>query len=383
MNKPIYLDYAAATPVSPAVIEAMLPYFSDNFYNPSSSYQAARQVKAAINDARARVAHWLGARTSEIIFTAGATESINAAIHGIMRQFPDANLLVAQIEHDAVLETAANYSHKIIPVQSNGSLEIADIAKLVDDQTVLITASYANNEIGTIQPLRKISQLIETVRESRLKNGNKMPLYLHTDASQAASYLDLHASSLGVDLMTLNGGKIYGPKQTGALFVKAGIRLHPYISGGGQEFGVRSGTENVPGIIGFALALDIAQSERLNTVAKQSTLRDELQRELQSSFPNLTVNGNLKKRLPNNLHVSWPGVDGERLVMLLDENGVQAATGSACAANKGTASHVLKAIGMEESLLQGSLRLTIGTPTTSEHIKQAAKIIIKSVKSLL
>lgn len=375
----IYLDYAAATPMHPRVLEAMLPYFRDRFYNPSSSYLAANKIKTAVNVARARVAHWLGARPSEIIFTAGATESINLAIKGVMELFPDANMVTLGIEHDAVLATAANYDHKIVKVSLNGLVDLEDIKSQIDDKTVLVSIGYANNEIGTIQPLKEIANILEKIRADRQKSDNNLPLFLHADASQASGYLDLHASSLGVDLMTLNGGKVYGPKQTGLLYVRAGIRLKPLITGGGQELGLRSGTENVAGVVGFATALDIAQAERKESIAKISALRDELQRRLQENFPDMVVNGNSKKRLPNNLHVSWSGVDGERLVMLLDERGVMASTGSACAANKQTASHVLGAVGMEDSLLQGSLRLTLGAPTTEDEIARAADVITKAV----
>jgi cysteine desulfurase len=207
-------------------------------------------------------------------------------------------------------------------------------------------------------------------------------LYLHTDASQAGCYLDLHASRLGVDLLTLNGGKMYGPKQTGVLFIKTGVQVAPLVVGGGQEFGLRSGTENVAGSVGLATALDIAQSERKEALAKASALRGGLERQLLAALPDTVVNGNPKKHLPNNLHVSWPGIDGERLLMLLDEHGVMASTGSACAANKQTASHVLRACGLGDSAIQGSLRLTLGRPTTAAQVKTAATRIIAAVKQV-
>ncbi len=381
MTAGVYLDYAAATPLDPRVAIAMQPYWAEDFYNPSSPYLAARKVKTAVEDARARVAHWLGARTAEVVFTAGATESVNIAIHGVMQLFGQANIIVAPTEHLAVLESAKRYQHKLAAVTPDGTVDIAALEKRIDDHTVLISVSYANNEIGTIQPMTQLGQLVQKIRQRRRLANNDLPLYVHTDASQAAGYLDLHASRLGVDLMTLNGGKIYGPKQTGILFVKAGTRLTSPMSGGGQEGGMRSGTENVPGIVGFATALNLVQTDKKEANAKCSGLRDELQRRLVQALPGTVVNGNLKRRLPNNLHVSWPGVDGERLVMQLDEQGVMAATGSACAANKQTASHVLQAIGLSDNLLQGSLRLTLGAPTTQADIVRAAEIIIKSVQS--
>lgn len=378
----IYLDYAAATPVDPRVRLAMEPYIEEDFYNPSSPYMAAREVKKVVTEARARVAFWLGARGTEIIFTAGATESINIAIHGVMQQFPGSKVVVLSTEHESVLQSAARYDHAIAPVLPNGNADLDKLQQLIDDQTVLVSVAYANNEIGTIQPLSQIGQMVQKIRTARMKAGNHLPLYLHTDASQAAGYLDLHASRLGVDLMTLNGAKIYGPKQTGILYIKAGTQLQSPFTGGGQEGGVRSGTENVSGIVGLATALDLVQEERRESQAKYMALRDELQRRITEALPNTVVNGNLKRRLPNSLHLSWAGVDGERLVLLLDEHGVMAATGSACAANKQTASHVLQACGLDDDLLQGSLRLTVGEPTTTDDVARAAEIIIKSVESL-
>lgn len=378
----IYLDYAAATPVDPRVRLAMEPYMEEDFYNPSSSYMAAREVKKAVTEARARVAYWLGARGTEIIFTAGATESINIAIHGVMQQFPEAKVILLGTEHESVLQSAARHNHDIVPVLPNGNVDLTALEQLIDAQTVLVSIAYANNEIGTIQPLPQIGQLIQKVRTARAKAGNALPLYLHTDASQAAGYLDLHASRLGADLMTLNGAKIYGPKQTGILYIKAGTQLQSPFTGGGQEGGVRSGTENVPGIVGFATALDIVQTDRRENQTKYLALRDELQRRIVAALPDTVVNGNPKRRLPNSLHLSWSGVDGERLVLLLDEHGVMAATGSACAANKQTASHVLQACGFSDDLLQGSLRLTVGEFTTPKDVEYAAEIIIRSVGSL-
>lgn len=378
----IYLDYAAATPLDPRVQLAMEPYWLEEFYNPSSPYVASRQVRRDIEDARSRVAFWLGARTTEIIFTAGATESINIAIHGVMQAFPKASVVTVSTEHESVLYSVSRYKHAIAPVQLNGNVDLNALEKLIDERTVLVSVAYANNEIGTIQPLAQIGQLVAKIRAARQKSHNDLPLYLHTDASQAAGYLDLHVSRLGVDLMTLNGAKIYGPKQSGILYIKAGTQIQSPLTGGGQEGGVRSGTENTPGIIGFATALDIVQEEKKEAPPKYMMLRDELQRRIVAALPQTVVNGNLKRRLPTNLHLSWSGIDGERLVMLLDEKGVMAATGSACAANKQTASHVLQACGMADDLLQGSLRLSIGAPTTLEDVDKAAEIIIESVQSL-
>ncbi len=376
MSRLIYLDYAAATPLDARVEATMRPFFRDQFYNPSSSYLAAKSVKSALEDARSRVAHWLGAKQSEVIFTAGATESINLAIHGVMQSSQDGSVLVCSIEHEAVLAAARPYNHKHIPVAHDGTLKLDALRQLIDDTTVLISVGLVNNEIGTIQPLKEIANLVHEIRRLRQLKNNPRPLYLHTDASQAACYLDLHINSLGVDLLTLNGAKMYGPKQSGALFIKAGIQLEPLIVGGGQERGMRSGTENVAACVGLATAFDIAQTERKAEIAKIGVLRDQLLRRILQAVPTTIVNGNPKKHAPHILHLSWPSVDGERLIMQLDEAGIMASTGSACAANKQTASHVLKACGLDEELVNGSLRLSLGRKITQQQVSKVAQVLI-------
>src|SRR5512146_41120 len=256
----VYLDHAAATPVDDMVLTAMRPYWQAKLFNPSAPYSNALEVKKDLNEARSKVAYWLGARSSEIIFTAGGTEANNLAVHGVMRQFPEGNVAVSALEHESVLEPARNYDCREVKIQPDGRLDLADLRRKIDDKTVLVSVMYANNEIGTIQPVREVAKLINDLRRQRGPKG--LPLYLHTDACQAANYLDLHVSRLGVDLMSLNGGKIYGPKQSGALYAKAGVQLKPLIEGGGQERGLRSGTENVAGSVGFSAALDLAQTTR-------------------------------------------------------------------------------------------------------------------------
>lgn len=381
MTEQIYLDYAAATPLDARVLAAMQPFFVDQFYNPSSSYLAAKAVRVRLEDARARVAHWLGAKPAEVIFTAGATESINLAIHGVLAATPG-KIVTIGTEHDAVLAATTAHDHAIVPVLADGTVNIDALKNAITDDTVLVSVGLANNEIGTIQPLREVAAVVQQIRRLRQLKNNSAPLYLHTDASQAACFLDIHASRLGADLITLNGGKMYGPKQSGVLFVKTGVAIAAQIVGGGQESGLRSGTENVAACVGLATALDIAQAERKEAIAKTASLRDELQRELTAALPTTVVNGNQKRRLPNNLHVSWPGIDGERLLMLLDERGLLASTGSACAANKQTASHVLLACGLADAAIGGSLRLTLGRPTTARQVKAAAKLIITAVREL-
>lgn len=361
--QPIYLDHAATTPLDDAVFAAMQPYLTGRFYNPSAMYGAARDVKKDIEAARARVAHWFGARPSEIVFTAGGTEANNMAIHGVMQKYPGANLIVSAIEHDAVLEPAERYERKVAPVGPDGMLDVEELRRLIDDRTVLVSVMYANNEIGTIEPIHRIGQLLDEIRGLRKKAGNDLPLYLHTDACQAAAYLDLHVSRLGVDLMTINGSKIYGPKQCGALYVRAGLVLEPLVYGGGQERGFRSGTENVANIIGLAVALDLVQSRRAEEVKRLQELQRLFVSLLAQKLPIVTINGSFKHRLPNNVHVTFPGQDNERLMMLLDEHGILAAAGSACSASSEEPSHVLRAIGLSEEDTRASLRFTMGRVT--------------------
>ncbi len=368
----IYLDHAAATPVDPAVFAAMQPYFSQQFYNPSATYSAALDVRKALEAARATVAHWLGARRSEIIFTAGGSEANNLAIHGVMRQIPEANIVVSGIEHESVLAAAGRYDRREVAVKPDGMIDLESLAASIDDQTMLVSVMYANNEIGTIQPIADISRIIADKRKQRV---GKLPLYLHTDACQAANYLDLHVSRLGVDLMTLNGGKIYGPKQSGALYVKGGLQLQPLIDGGGQERGLRSGTENVAASIGFSQALDSTQAMRHDETKRLQILQQQFFSLIDAQLPKVIINGARKQRLPNNVHLTFPGQDNERLLIQLDEAGIMAAAGSACSASDEEASHVLKALGLSDAEAQASLRFTLGRATTTSQITQVVKIL--------
>lgn len=376
MQQSIYLDHAAATPLDQQVLLAMTPYFATDFYNPSATYLAGKHVRAALDDARARIAGWLGARPIEVTFTAGGTESDNLAIHGIMQQYPGANCVVSAIEHDAVLRAAATYDCRIAPVKPDGAIDLAALEHLIDDNTVLVSVMYANNEIGTVQPLKQLAQVLATIRGART---NGIPLYLHTDACQAANYLDLHVSRLGVDLLTLNAGKMYGPKQVGALYVRTGVQLLAQTLGGGQERGIRSGTENVPGIIGFAKALDIAQDMRGTEVVRLQQIQRLFMQLLQARVPGVQVNGSLKQRLPNNVHITIPGFDNERLMMQLDEQGIMVAQGSACSASSQEPSHVLAAIGVSEQDARASLRITMGRSTAQDQIRHVVDVLCSLV----
>lgn len=375
MDSYAYFDYAAATPLDERVLQAMQPFFAGQFYNPSATYGPAREVAQQLSEARGKVAHWLGARPSEVVFTAGGTEANNLAIHGVMRAFPDCNVVVSAIEHDAVLYPAAAYGGRITKVSKQGLVDLDDLRRQIDDKTVLVSVMYANNEIGTIQPIRDVARLISEVRDERRKSGNGLPIYLHTDACQAANYLDLHVARLGVDLMTLNGGKIYGPKQSGVLYVKAGVKLEPLLQGGGQELGLRSGTENVAACVGFAAALEIAQTMRHDEVDHLQQLQDLFIDELAKVLPEAVINGSLKKRLPNNVHLTLPGQDNERLLIQLESEGVLAAAGSACSASNEEPSHVLRAIGLSDADAQASLRFSMGRQTTEQQVRQAVQAL--------
>ncbi len=375
MSKPVYLDYAAATPLDKDVLELMQPFFASQFYNPSADYAAARQVRRSLNEARSRIAYRLGCQSTEIIFTAGGTEANNLAIHGVMASYPTAKLLISAIEHESVRQPAESYACQPIPVDQDGRLNLSAARRMIDDQVVLISVMYANNEIGTVQPIRQLAKLINDVRSDRRQRHVQLPLFLHTDAAQAGNYLDLHTNRLGVDLMTINGGKIYGPKQSGLLYVSRQVKLQPLISGGGQERNLRSGTENVAADIGLAAALDAAQSRREKETLSAEGLRDYFIAELEQRFKDVIINGSRRFRLANNVHVTFPGQDNETLLIGLDQKGVMAAAGSACNASKEESSHVLLALGLNDAAARASLRFSLGRQTTKADIDYAIQTL--------
>lgn len=377
----IYLDHAAATPLDTRVLAAMQPYFNDKFYNPSATYWPAHEVAKELEAARVEVAHYLGARPAEIIFTAGGTEANNLAIHGIMTQFAQANMVLSAIEHESVLAPARTYDCREVVAQPDGIIDLSALRKAIDNQTVLVSVMYANNEIGAIEPLREISQFLTEIRTQRQQTGNTLPLYFHTDAAQAANYLDLHTARLGVDLMTLNGGKIYGPKQSGILYVRGGVSLKPLIQGGGQESNLRSGTENVAQSIGFAKALSLTQEMKADETRRLQGLQDQFYELLSRQIPTVVINGSRKKRLPNNVHITIPGHDNERLLIQLDELGILAAAGSACSASSEEPSHVLRAIGLSAADAQSSLRFTMGRTTTETEIRKTVSTLVTCLGS--
>jgi cysteine desulfurase len=346
----------------------MQPYFTDDFYNPSSPYAPALKVRTEYEEAKNAIARTIGGRGTELVITAGATESINLAFSCV-----DGHVVTTAIEHHAVHETAKRYDHTFVAVDGRGRVDPVAIAKAIRPETQLVSVALANNEIGTIQPLRDIAAIVAKERQARRANGSMVPIYLHTDASQGLGFLDIHVARLGVDMMTINAGKVYGPKQVGALWVASHVQLSPVISGGGQERGLRSGTENVAGVIGFAEALRLAEKKRKGEVERLQTVRNDLQQALTRVFPQAIVSGHQKHRLPNFLHISFPGIDAERVLFSLEAQGVLVATGSACAANKGTRSHVLEAIGLSAEEADGSIRMSLGRDSTAEVCKTAAE----------
>lgn len=376
MNKEvIYLDHAAATPVDPKVLAAMQPFFSDSFYNPSAPYAPAVAVRREYEAAKQTIARTIGAKGDDLVITAGATESINLAFASF-----DGHIVTSNIEHHAVLAAAKTHEHTLVHADARGVVSSDAIKAAILPTTQLVSVALANNELGTIQPLRDIAEVVRLERETRLAKGDHTPIYLHSDASQGVGQLDANVARLGVDLLTLNAAKVYGPKQVGLLWAAPSVALQPSIVGGGQERGLRSGTENVAGTIGFARAMELAYEHRKFESERLMKLRDYLQHELITAFPEAVLSGHLKHRLAGHLHISFPHLDAERVLFALENRGVLVATGSACAANKGTRSHVLTAIGLAPEVADGSLRITLGHLSNEENIATAARYIIEEVQ---
>lgn len=373
----IYLDHAAATPVDRRVLEAMEPYFLEDFYNPSAAYLPAKKVAADYEQAKAVVAHAVGAKASDLVITAGATEANNLAFTAIKPESDAMNngILYLETEHDSVRAVAKSLGGTVIKVLPNGLINLDDLRSKITDDTQMISVSLANNELGTIQPLAEVSKIIREVKIERMKRGITRQLLLHSDASQALNLLDINVARLGVDLLTLNAAKIYGPKGVGALYVSREARLRPLVAGGGQENGLRSGTENVAGVVGFAKAAELAKEHLNGNRRKYANWRRILLAEL-TDYELV----NKKYTLDNFIVICYNGIDAERLIFLLEDQGVYVATGAACAASKGEKSHVLKAIGLTDAQIAGSLRITLGETNTEEQIHAAAKIINETVK---
>jgi cysteine desulfurase len=370
----IYLDHAAATPVDSKVLAAMQPFFSDAFYNPSAPYAPAVKVRREYEAAKQVIARAIGTKADDLVMTAGATESINLAFASV-----SGHVVTSTIEHHAVLAAANLHEATFVTPDDKGIVSAQKIKEAITPTTQLVSIALANNELGTIQPLRDIAEVVKHERERRLANGDHTPIYLHSDASQGVGQLDVNVARLGIDLLTLNAAKVYGPKQVGLLWAAPSVVLAPTIVGGGQERGLRSGTENVAGVIGFAKAMELASAHRKFETERLQKLRDTLQRTLTEAFPEAVISGNQKHRLAGHLHISFPNLDAERVLFALEMRGVLVATGSACAANKGTRSHVLTAIGLAPEVADGSFRLTLGHLSSEENIPRATAAIIEEV----
>ena len=386
--KNIYLDNAATTPMRKEVLDEMLPFFDKKFGNPSSFHSPGKVAKDAIESARETIAKILNCRIREVIFTAGGTESDNLAILGVARANRDKgrHVITSKIEHPAVLESCKKLEKEgfeitYLPVGKDGIIKLDELKRALRKDTILVSIMYANNEIGTIQPLAEIAKIIRNSRQTT-DNGRQLIPYFHTDACQAAGALEFDVKKLGIDMLTFNGSKIYGPKGIGALYVGKGIKMEPIIFGGGQESGLRGGTENVPAIIGLAKALELAQAEKNQENKRLTALRDYFIKKLLDSIKGAELNGDPGNRLPNNINISIPRVEGEAMVLYLDSKGIYCSTGSACSSNSLKPSHVLLAIGRSHELAHNSLRFTLGKDTSKKDVEYVLRVLPGIVKKL-
>lgn len=380
----IYLDHSATTPVRREVLDAMLPHFSVGYGNPSSIYTMGQEARKAMDDAREVAARAIGARMGEIVFTSGGTESDNAALKGAafaLRHMGN-HIITTTIEHHAVLHTCHQleqfgFEVSYVPVDEQGLVDPQSVARAITDETVLVSVMTANNEIGTIQPVAEIASIVKGEAQARGRT-----IVMHTDAVQAAGFLDINVRTLGVDMMSLSAHKIYGPKGVGLLYVKRGTPFEAQNAGGGQERQRRSGTENVPGIVGMGEALRLATAEREEVSARCLRLRDRLIEGIFGSIDGAHLNGHPTRRLPNNVNISFEGVEGEPVLLGLDFAGVCASSGSACSSASLEPSHVLLAIRRSADLAQGSLRITLGRDNTDEDVDYLLSVLPEIVGKL-
>lgn len=383
--KHIYLDHAATAPTDPRVVEAMRPYFTEVYANPSSFHSFGLAAKRAVHDARERIAAHLRCREDEILFTSGGTESDNLAVEGVIgaAKLPKAHIITSSIEHPAILEPLRRRGKEgtidltVLPADRYGLVLPEDVQKALRPETVLVSVMYANNEIGTIEPIADIGRVILGWRTAQ---ASAYP-YFHTDACQAAGYLSMDVQKLHVDLLTMNGSKIYGPKGIGVLFGKRGVKLRPMILGGGQEKNLRSGTENVPGIVGLARALDLSQDMSSLESERLAMLRDMLTEGL-LRIPKSRLNGHPEKRLPNIVNISFLDIEGEAAILYMDAKGMCASTGSACASQSLDPSHVILATGLSYEAAHGSIRFSLGRSTTKKDIQYVIKMMPGIVEKL-
>lgn len=368
----IYLDHAAATPLSQKAFNAMQLYFSEQFFNPSAAYLPAVEVRHAYEKAKDDIAHVIGAKGVDLVMTSGATESINLAFSLVG---PDAEVITSAVEHPAVRENAKRAElAREVKVNSVGRVDLDDFRAKLSPRTQFVSICLVSSELGTIQPISDIARIISEERQRRAMNGETTPLYFHCDASQGIGQLEVKINRLGVDLLTLNAAKVYGPKGVGALYVGHNVRLKPQTVGGGQEMGLRSGTENVPAVIAFATAITEAEKHLSSERKRLQNLKNQLRKNL-ADLPNIEFLGNDKVQLPSFLPISLPGLDAERLIFALEDRGVYLSTGAACAASKGIKSPTLRAIGLDDEHIAGSLRVSMGKLNNEENIKLAAQQI--------
>ena len=375
----IYMDSNATTATDPRVLEAMLPYFTERFGNPSSPYGMAHDPRAAVERAREQVASGLGCKPSEVIFTSGGSESDNAAIKGVaFARLPGrGHIITSAIEHHAVLVTCEylerefGFAVTYLAVDADGVVSASDVERAVRDDTCLITLMQVNNEVGTIQPLKEVGDI-----------ARERGILFHTDAVQAVGKVSVDVDALGVDLLSLSAHKFYGPKGVGALYVRAGTRMHALTHGGGQERGMRAGTENVPGIVGLGEAVELAVDETESECVRLTVLRDRLQDSLLREIPDVVLNGHREKRIPGTANLSFLYVEGESIVLSLDMEGIAVSTGSACTTDAQGPSYVLEAMGIEPNVAQGSVRFGLGRYTTEADVDRVAGLMPGIVERL-
>ncbi len=376
--KQIYLDYAATTPTHPEVVKAMLPYFTEVFGNPSGIYTCGQEAKGAIEEARSKVADLIGARDEEIVFTSGGTEADNFALKGVAfaKQNKGNHIITSSIEHHAVMETGKFLERRgfrvtYLPVDGYGLVDPDDVRKVITDKTILISVMHANNEVGTIEPITEIGKI-----------AKETGIYFHTDAVQTVGHIPVNVNELRVDLLSMSAHKLYGPKGVGALYIRKGTKLVSHMHGGGQERERRASTENVPGIVGFGRAAELAQREMSEEANRLAYLRNQLIKGLQEQIGHIHLNGHPLRRLPNNVNVSVDFVEGESMCLNLDMEGVCVSTGSACSSSSLESSHVLLAMGLPPEQARGLLRLTLGKWTTEEEIARVVEVLPRIVTRL-
>ncbi len=370
------MDHSATTPVAPEVLAAMLPYFGEKFGNASSLHRSGREAKEALEDSREKVAALLGARAEEIIFTSGGTESDNLALKGIARKNRKLgkHIITTQIEHPAILETCRalekdGFEVTYLPVTGEGLVELSTLEASIRPDTILISVMHANNEVGTIQPLEEIGRL-----------AAERDIYLHSDAVQSVGKIPVNVDDLGVDLLSLSAHKLYGPKGVGALYIRKGTKLESIIQGGGHERRLRSGTENISGIVGLARAAELAERDMPREAERLAGLRDRLAELVLGKVKDAWINGTMKKRLPGNLNFGFKYVEGESLLLFLDSKGICVSTGSACSSHKLEPSHVLMSLGLKPEECHGSLRITLGMSNTLDEVEYVAESIVEAVE---